>query len=426
MVPLPASAGSADRGAWLQSLSWVHDRARRRDRAADAIACMFADDRAHGSKTLPARIWPRLRRRWNRRRDQHEAPAPVDIRATRYSVNSPLRARTGKFTRTCGRARRDHIRIFQGRQRMLSKPWSPRLRGTEKPYLGMTPREMDSPTSTCSRTNCSPGAEIPMRIRYASRLRHSVRQRARIRIRTHPRRGCRGTPSWAQRNAMTRCRCTRRAIRGPITRRNISPNTSARDHTEAVRGHARRLDAGGAAKWCRSRKAHTSSWSSSATWKPRIASSCRRGIAARRLRTARCRRSCTATAIRRIRRARRSEPEEFYRGLLVFANYWDRQLHDFAPTVLPKTIGWTCTKHAVAKEIMVRPGGVYPSTARSIAITMAPSTMAFRTSLRARSTPISSWDASSRRGDHRQLLHGFRGRQGHGRTCAVPRRRSSA
>lgn len=52
--------------------------------------------------------------------------------------------------------------------------------------------------------------------------------------------------------------------------------------------------------------------------------------------------------------------EEFYRALLVFANYWDKQLADFAPTNLPDKSWVDMSKHAVAKEIMVRPGGVYP------------------------------------------------------------------
>jgi hypothetical protein len=52
--------------------------------------------------------------------------------------------------------------------------------------------------------------------------------------------------------------------------------------------------------------------------------------------------------------------EEFYRALLTFAEYWDRQLADFAPTALPDKTWVDMSKHAVAKEIMVRPGGVYP------------------------------------------------------------------
>ncbi len=52
--------------------------------------------------------------------------------------------------------------------------------------------------------------------------------------------------------------------------------------------------------------------------------------------------------------------EEFYRALLIFAEYWDKQLADFAPTALPDQSWVDMSKHAVAKEIMVRPGGVYP------------------------------------------------------------------
>jgi hypothetical protein len=53
-------------------------------------------------------------------------------------------------------------------------------------------------------------------------------------------------------------------------------------------------------------------------------------------------------------------PEEFYRALLLFAAYWDRQLADVAPTILPDAAWVDMAKHAVAKEVMVRPGGVYP------------------------------------------------------------------
>jgi hypothetical protein len=58
----------------------------------------------------------------------------------------------------------------------------------------------------------------------------------------------------------------------------------------------------------------------------------------------------------------RVEPqgEEFYRGLLVFAEYWDKQLEDFAPAALPDASWIHMAKHAFAKELMVRPGGVYP------------------------------------------------------------------
>ncbi|HUA60117.1 MAG TPA: Tat pathway signal protein [Verrucomicrobiae bacterium] len=54
------------------------------------------------------------------------------------------------------------------------------------------------------------------------------------------------------------------------------------------------------------------------------------------------------------------KPEEFYRALLVFANYWDKLLHDYSATTLPDNSYVDMAKHAFAKEIMVRPGGVYP------------------------------------------------------------------
>ncbi|HKD91131.1 MAG TPA: hypothetical protein VKB56_04485 [Terriglobales bacterium] len=53
-------------------------------------------------------------------------------------------------------------------------------------------------------------------------------------------------------------------------------------------------------------------------------------------------------------------PEEFYRALLVFADYWDKLMASFAPTSLPDESWVDMAKHAFAKELMVRPGGVYP------------------------------------------------------------------
>jgi hypothetical protein len=53
-------------------------------------------------------------------------------------------------------------------------------------------------------------------------------------------------------------------------------------------------------------------------------------------------------------------PEQFYRALLVFAEYWDRQLHDFSNTRLPDGQWTDFSRHAFAKELVVRPGGVYP------------------------------------------------------------------
>src|SRR6266542_761427 len=53
-------------------------------------------------------------------------------------------------------------------------------------------------------------------------------------------------------------------------------------------------------------------------------------------------------------------PEQFYSALLDFAEYWDRQLHELAPVTLPDRAWVDLTKHAFAKELMTRPGGIYP------------------------------------------------------------------
>ena len=53
-------------------------------------------------------------------------------------------------------------------------------------------------------------------------------------------------------------------------------------------------------------------------------------------------------------------PEQFYRALLVFAEYWDRLLKDCAPASLPDGSWVDMSRHYFAKELMVRPGGVYP------------------------------------------------------------------
>jgi len=54
------------------------------------------------------------------------------------------------------------------------------------------------------------------------------------------------------------------------------------------------------------------------------------------------------------------KPEEFYRALLVFADYWDKLMASFTPMSLPDESLVDMSKHAFAKELMVRPGGVYP------------------------------------------------------------------
>jgi hypothetical protein len=52
-------------------------------------------------------------------------------------------------------------------------------------------------------------------------------------------------------------------------------------------------------------------------------------------------------------------PETFYRGLLEFAAYWEKQMHDVAPATLPQKVWIDMTKYAFVKEQMARPGGVY-------------------------------------------------------------------
>ncbi|HTR66523.1 MAG TPA: hypothetical protein VMH85_12165 [Terriglobales bacterium] len=52
--------------------------------------------------------------------------------------------------------------------------------------------------------------------------------------------------------------------------------------------------------------------------------------------------------------------EEFYRALLAFCEYWQRQLNDFAPAKLPDRAWIDMSRHAFAKDLMTRPGGVYP------------------------------------------------------------------
>jgi hypothetical protein len=54
------------------------------------------------------------------------------------------------------------------------------------------------------------------------------------------------------------------------------------------------------------------------------------------------------------------KPEEFYRALLVFADYWEKQLTDMAKFSLPVESWTDMPKHAVARELVVRPGGNYP------------------------------------------------------------------
>lgn len=53
-------------------------------------------------------------------------------------------------------------------------------------------------------------------------------------------------------------------------------------------------------------------------------------------------------------------PEQFYRGLLLFAAYWQKNLIEFAPAQLPKNVWIDMSKHAFARDLVVRPGGIYP------------------------------------------------------------------
>jgi hypothetical protein len=53
-------------------------------------------------------------------------------------------------------------------------------------------------------------------------------------------------------------------------------------------------------------------------------------------------------------------PEDFYRALLVFGAYWENLLHDFVSTSLPDGVWIDMSKDAFAKELVVRPEGVYP------------------------------------------------------------------
>jgi hypothetical protein len=60
------------------------------------------------------------------------------------------------------------------------------------------------------------------------------------------------------------------------------------------------------------------------------------------------------------RRRQPPKAEDFYRGLLEFAEYWERQMHDVVAITLPDAAWSHMTRYAFVKEQMVRPGGVYP------------------------------------------------------------------
>lgn len=53
-------------------------------------------------------------------------------------------------------------------------------------------------------------------------------------------------------------------------------------------------------------------------------------------------------------------PEEFFAALLAFADYWERELHDFAKTTFPDNVWVDMSKYAFVKDLMTRPAGIYP------------------------------------------------------------------
>jgi hypothetical protein len=59
---------------------------------------------------------------------------------------------------------------------------------------------------------------------------------------------------------------------------------------------------------------------------------------------------------------RREAPpvEAFYRGLLLFASYWERQLSNCSVAELPDNSWVDMSRHCFARELIVRPGGIYP------------------------------------------------------------------
>jgi hypothetical protein len=54
------------------------------------------------------------------------------------------------------------------------------------------------------------------------------------------------------------------------------------------------------------------------------------------------------------------QPQQFYGALLEFIQYWDQQLSTSASAVLPNHSWIDMAKHSFAKELMTRPGGIYP------------------------------------------------------------------
>lgn len=59
-------------------------------------------------------------------------------------------------------------------------------------------------------------------------------------------------------------------------------------------------------------------------------------------------------------RRRAPQPQEFYRALLVSAEYWESHLHGLISMSLPQSDWVDMSKYAFVRELMTRPGGVYP------------------------------------------------------------------
>ena len=93
----------------------------------------------------------------------------------------------------------------------------------------------------------------------------------------------------------------------------------------------------------------------------RINTSCTPGIARRVIENGKIAKvALRPAAIPRIHRPAGSATGGVLSALLAFAEYWDEHLHDCAPASLPQQAWIDLSKHAFAKELMTRPGGIYP------------------------------------------------------------------
>jgi hypothetical protein len=60
------------------------------------------------------------------------------------------------------------------------------------------------------------------------------------------------------------------------------------------------------------------------------------------------------------RRRKDPTPAEFFSAMLAFAEYWEHQVHDLCALSLPDESWINMARYSFVKELMVRPGGVYP------------------------------------------------------------------